>query len=77
MHGEFDWIMADHEQQAILRALPGEAQRRTRYVNVPGMGHDFLVYQSLADSFRGENGRFDPFVSTTILDWIREQRSPR
>lgn len=76
MHGEYDWIMADFEQRAILRALPREAQRHSRFVNVPGMGHDFLIYESVAHSFRGENGRVDPSVSRTILDWLRAQRSP-
>ena len=75
IHGENDWIMADFEQAALVRALRSNAG--TRYVNVPGMGHDFLTYGSLAQSFRSENGRFDPSVSRTILDWLEAQRRRR
>jgi pimeloyl-ACP methyl ester carboxylesterase len=76
MHGEFDWIMPEGEHLRILRALSAEARARSTYLKVPRMGHDFLTYPSMEDSFRGQNGRFDPAVADTILGWLRARRQP-
>ena len=75
LHGANDWIMSEWDRDALLRALRARTNAETRYVDIPGMGHDLLVYGSLAESFRGRNGRFDSSVSRIILEWIRARRS--
>jgi pimeloyl-ACP methyl ester carboxylesterase len=74
IHGEYDWIMPEDEHLRITRSLRPEMRSRATYVKVPGMGHDFMIYPSLEDSFRGRNGRFDPAVADTILGWLRAHR---
>jgi pimeloyl-ACP methyl ester carboxylesterase len=74
LHGEHDWIMSEDESRRILASLSPETRRRSTYVNVPRMGHDFLIYPSLPDSFRGQNGRFDGAVSDRILAWLAARR---
>lgn len=75
IHGEHDWIMPEAEHLRILRALAPEIQSGASYVKVPGMGHDFLTYPSLKDSFRGRNGRFEAAVADTMLGWLRARRA--
>jgi pimeloyl-ACP methyl ester carboxylesterase len=74
IHGEYDWIMPEGEHTRILRSLSADTRARATYVKVPRMGHDFLTYPSLDDSFSGRNGRFEPAVADTILGWLRAQR---
>ena len=74
IHGEYDWIMPEDEHLRITRSLSPEVRRRATYVKVAGMGHDFMIYPSLEDSFGGRNGRFDPTVVDTILGWLRARR---
>jgi pimeloyl-ACP methyl ester carboxylesterase len=77
VHGEHDWIMPEDEHLRILRSLAAAARRQATYQKVPGMGHDFLIYPSLEDSFHGRNGRFDVAVAETMLDWLRARRERR
>jgi hypothetical protein len=38
IHGAYDWIMSDFDQDGILRVLRPRMNSEMRYVNVPGMG---------------------------------------
>ena len=74
IHGEYDWIMPEDEHRRIVRSLSPEMRSRATFVKVPRMGHDFMIYPSLEDSFRGRNGRFDAAVAETIVGWLRARR---
>jgi pimeloyl-ACP methyl ester carboxylesterase len=74
IQGEYDWIMPEEEHRRITRSLSPAVRRRATYVNVPRMGHDFLLYPSPEEAFGGTNGRFDRAVSDTILGWLRGRR---
>jgi pimeloyl-ACP methyl ester carboxylesterase len=74
IHGEYDWIMPEDEHLRITRSLSPETRSRATYVKVPRMGHNFMIYPSLEDSFRGRNGRFDAAVADTILSWLRARQ---
>ena len=76
VHGQHDWIMSEDESRRIMRSLSPETRLRSTYVSIPQMGHDFLIYPSLEDSFRGRNGRFEPAVADTILAWLQSRRRP-
>lgn len=71
IQGEYDWIMPEEEHRRIVQSL---THGQVTYVPVPRMGHDFLLYPSPEDAFRGTNGRFDPAVTETILGWLRGRR---
>ncbi len=74
IHGEYDWIMPEDEHLRILGALSPGIRSRATYLKAPRMGHDFLTYPSLDDSFRGRNGRFESRPADAILDWLRARR---
>jgi hypothetical protein len=58
----------------ITRSLSPGVRTRATYLNIPRMGHDFLLYPSPEGAFAGNDGRFDPAISDTILGWLRGRR---
>lgn len=74
IHGEYDWIMPEDEHLRIMRSLAPDMRSRARYAKIPRMGHDFMLYPTLEDSFRGRSGRFDPAIADMILEWLRARR---
>lgn len=70
LYGEYDWIMsrAEHEHAAwiVNRRRPGAATLEI----LPRTGHGLEVFESEANAFRWEGGRFDPAVADRIVQWL-------
>jgi hypothetical protein len=66
LHGEFDWMSARKDHQTVARLSGG------KFLPLPGLGHDFLRYQDLEQSFvaRG-TGTFDGSLIEATLTWLQ------
>jgi len=61
IHGSSDTIMSRADSSAIAEIVNGVHRGRARFVDVPGMGHDFTV-----------NMKFHADLIPLILDWMKE-----
>lgn len=71
IHGEYDWVSARSDHEAIARFTGGKFQ------SLPRMDHGFLRYESLTESFsaRGTGG-FDEEIIRATLAWMTTTRVP-
>jgi pimeloyl-ACP methyl ester carboxylesterase len=72
LRGAFDWIMS-HEDSELISAYVNKNGDLGSFYEIPGTGHTFQHYLSLADAFAGKSARFDPKVIGLLTDWLRNE----
>lgn len=68
LHGQYDWLSARADHEQIARLTGGKFQ------SLPGMGHGFLGYESMDESFTSRGtGEFDADIVEATLAWMATQ----
>lgn len=74
IHGEYDWIMSEEDHQIIADLVDRSRPGAGRFESIPGMDHNYLVYDSAQKAFDGEGGEFAESIVPLILNWLQEHR---
>jgi pimeloyl-ACP methyl ester carboxylesterase len=72
LRGAFDWIMS-REDSELISAYVNKNGDLASFYEIPGTGHTFQHYLSLADAFAGKSAPFDPKVIGLLADWLRNE----
>ena len=72
LRGAFDWIMSREDSELISTYVNKNGDLASFY-EIPGTGHTFQHYLSLADAFAGKSAPFDPKMIGLLADWLRNE----
>jgi len=72
LRGAFDWIMS-REDSELISTYVNKNGDLASFFEIPGTGHTFQHYLSLADAFAGKSAPFDPKVIGLLADWLRNE----
>jgi pimeloyl-ACP methyl ester carboxylesterase len=72
LRGAFDWIMS-REDSELIAAYVNKNGDLASFYEIPGTGHTFQHYLSLADAFKGRRAPFDPKMIGLLADWLRNE----
>jgi hypothetical protein len=72
LRGAFDWIMSRQDSE-LISAYVNKNGDLASFYEIPGTGHTFQHYLSLADAFAEKSARFDPKVTGLLADWLRNE----
>jgi pimeloyl-ACP methyl ester carboxylesterase len=71
LHGEYDWIMSAAEADHAQMLMNAHRGRRAERIELPRTDHNFGVYASRLEAYRGRGGSFDPSVVAQVTEWLR------
>jgi dienelactone hydrolase len=76
VHGEYDWIMSRDDHALIARIVDRARPGRGHFLSIPRTDHHFEVFDTPAQAFRGEGGRYDGVATDAIVRFLRRELRP-
>jgi len=70
MHGEFDWIMSEHDHRMIADLVNTNRPGAATFVSVSHADHGLANAGSYQDSFSDHFAPFDSTIADRIADWF-------